>query len=386
MSGRTLKQNVSQYSNTPIKIPYLFFFLLFSCGSDLVKRDVESTKSDEATLKKDEEDPEAAWLKQLRDERNEEIQASDLLVDIHVKMSQIFDVSFDNDNHIENVPENIAQNSLDLAGVATSYSISLVSCLSGLTSTINQNTSSIKVYKYDQNCLAKLTSFTYNGRTYEPSTGDPFTTWQQGDEAIFEDTLDSNNTLYVKIASTLQSPVVGNETIEYIFADTRTGTSVNGLISTSFSTGTDLIGGSQAASSFTIYQSEFVGLGSSNEGQFQFILECTVDVSSSTCDQVDMADMEYMLVEDTYSGSPSHSQAETLFSSGGTTIDTGNDVLATNEGGTTHGGFITKSGASVLQGPVDLVSKPNLILFLKVVGSSDNSYQYFQVDVTLTVQ
>ena len=222
------------------------------------------------------------------------------------------------------------------------------SCISGLTATINQGSGSVNVYKYDRNCLAKLTSFTYDSATYTPSSSDPFTTWVEGDEAIFENTIDSNDLMYVSLVSTLSTPVVGSETISYSFASTLQGASSSGILQASIDSGANLIDGAQSEPPFLIYEMRFTGITAQNAGEFEFTFECDASQVGTDCDGVDLTDVSYVLVEDTYSSTPSHANAESAFSGGGTSIDTGSEKLDTGQGGTTNGGFVTKSGASVL--------------------------------------
>ena len=68
----------------------------------------------------------------------------------------------------------------NLTASATAYSLTIDSCASGYTTTVDENSPTVKAYKFDRDCLAKLTTFTINGITYNPDSADLFTTWQAG--------------------------------------------------------------------------------------------------------------------------------------------------------------------------------------------------------------
>ncbi|MFK7826958.1 MAG: hypothetical protein AB8G05_22640 [Oligoflexales bacterium] len=338
----------------------LFFLALAACGTEPDKDRVTDTGSPS-----NENNPQA--------DGTQEDNADDFsfMVSIPIKINNELNII-------------VSDNSLSLTGNASAYSITVDSCISGLSATINQSSASVNVYKYDRDCLAKLTTFAYDGATYTPSSSDPFTTWQAGDEAVFENTIDSNDLMFVSLVSTLSSPVIGFETISYSFSSTLEGTSSSGILQATLGAGSDLIDGAQSAPPFSIYEMRFTGITSQNEGEFEFTFECDVSIVGTDCNGVDLSNITYILVEDTYSSAPSHANAESAFSGGSTSIDTSSEKLATGEGGTTNGGFVTKSGASVLVGPQTLTTKPNMIVFLKAAGVT-NSYRYFNVDINLSV-
>ena len=336
------------------------FFLCLSCGTQPEAGTVTDTGSPS-----DDPDSQAETI-------NEDGEANfSYIVNIPIKVNNERDIV-------------VNEGLLALTVNASAYSITVDSCISGLTATINQGSGSVNVYKYDRGCLAKLTSFTYDSATYTPSSSDPFTTWQVGDEATFENTVDSNDLMYVSLVSTLSTPVVGSETISYSFSSTLQGASSSGILQATIGSGSDLIDGAQAAPPFSVYEMRFTGITSQNEGEFEFTFECDASQVGTDCNGVDLSNVTYLLVEDTYSSAPTHANAESAFSGGGTSIDTVADILNTGEGGTTNGGFVSKSGASVLVGPQTLTSKPNMIIFLKAAGAT-NSYRYFNVDINLSV-
>ena len=52
---------------------------------------------------------------------------------------------------------------------ATTFDISLEGCATGYTSTADENSTALQVYKFDVGCKAKLTQFTFGGITYTPT-------------------------------------------------------------------------------------------------------------------------------------------------------------------------------------------------------------------------
>lgn len=273
------------------------------------------------------------------------------------------------------------RSSLALAA-ATSFSMSLEGCASGLTyASITEANANVDVYKYDQGCLIKLNAFTYNGITYTPSAADPFTTWLVGDIATFEDALNPNNKLRVIVNSQLSSPVAGTESISYSFGQVAAGAD-KALAKAVVGDRHELSVSGQDATPLTISGVSFVGMTAQGAGQFVFTLECGQVVSGTipnlSCAGTSLANLKYKLVKDTFGGVLSYDQASALFTGAESGIADA-ERLAPGQGGTTNGGFVTKSGASVLTGPNQMHSNPNMILIVQAGGVS---YRYFNVDIT----
>src|SRR5690606_34697779 len=121
--------------------------------------------------------------------------------------------------------ENASGTFLALTDPADDFVIELVDCLSGHSATVTKaNVAGLEVYRYDRECLAKLNEFTYGGKVYKPTATDPFTTWQAGDTALFdEDGEPGTNPLQVIVLSTLSDPVSGTDVISYGFSEIATG-------------------------------------------------------------------------------------------------------------------------------------------------------------------
>jgi hypothetical protein len=262
---------------------------------------------------------------------------------------------------------------------ATAYDISLDSCASGYTSTANEASSALEAYKFDRGCKAKLTSFEVGGFTLIPTAGDPFTTWVAGDTATFDEAGEpGTNAVLVRVVSTLADPIAGTEAIVYEFSEIDQGAD-EGILEATVGDSHSMTVASQPPPSFTIHSVLFVGVTAGGAGQFEFILECTSSIGvTDDCEGVDMADITYKLVEDTYAGTLDLADANALFPAGETAVAMPADREA--PGGTTvNGGFATVT----LDGPVTLVGKPNMIFIMQ---AADTSYQYFNVDVATLTQ
>lgn len=276
-----------------------------------------------------------------------------------------------------------------LAANATTFSISLASCVSGFTSTANESSTNLQVYKYDQGCLAKLTQFTINGITYSATaTGATnFTTWAENETATFANAASSTDLVTVKVVAQLDDPISGTEAVTYSFYDIEKGTDNTDLGQAQVGAGHTMTVSGQAAPAFNINEVRFVGMTAGGAGQFEFTLECQVALTNTntTCKDVTLTDLDYKLVEDTYTSTLTLAQADTIFSTAGTSVAGGEvvSVGGTDQDSNTlaNGGFYTNN-STPLDGPATIHSKPNMIFIMRV-GSS---YQYFNVDITVLTQ
>lgn len=273
--------------------------------------------------------------------------------------------------------------SFALLADATSFNISLDSCASGLTGTATQANPSIKVYKFDQGCLAKLSNFQVNGSTFVPSVADPFSTWIVGDTATFQDTLDANNKIRVSVSNQLASPISGSDSIGYTFSAIAAGanqTFAENVVSQPKAISVSGLG----APAFKVKELSFVGMTAQGAGQFQFKLECDTNLSGAgatlACQDVLLTGVRYKLVKDTYGGVLDITTAASLFPTGAIPIDVA-EIVNVGDAALPKGGFMTPiaTDPEVLTGPNQLHLNPNMIL---VVEGAGTSYTYFNVDVT----
>jgi hypothetical protein len=270
-----------------------------------------------------------------------------------------------------------------LAVDATAFNISLDSCKSGLTGTATQANPSIKVYKFDQDCLAKLTSFQVNGSTFVPSVADPFSTWIAGDTATFQDSLDANNKIKVTVSNQLASPVSGSDSIGYVFSAIAAGidqTFAESVVSQPKAISVSGLG----APDFKVKELSYVGMTSLGGGQFQFKLECNANLTgtgaTAACQGMLLSKIRYKLVKDTYGGTLDITTAASLFPTGSVTIDAA-EIIPVGNAALPKGGFTTpiSTDPEVLTGPSQMHLNSKMLLVLE---GDATSYTYFKVDVT----
>lgn len=292
------------------------------------------------------------------------------------------------DEDLVSIPVSISESgatALNLAP-ASAYSISLDSCASGYTSAADETDSTLAVYKFDRDCLAKLTAFTAGGISYQPQSGSDFTTWLAGDEATFEEVGTPANTVTVRVVETLAAQILGTETINYAFSEVDAGVDENIADSVVGDSNPLQIEG-QAAPAFSINAVNFVGINATGGGEFEFKLECdslqTGTDATAACEALNLTDVQYKLVDDTFGGAITAAEAQTIFASGESSILTV-DVINPGEESLTNGGFTTTLGAgSALAGPDQMHLNPNMLL---IIEADDTSYLYFNIDVTTVSQ
>ena len=253
---------------------------------------------------------------------------------------------------------------------ATDFDMSLEGCASGLTySGLNATTPNIDLYKFDQGCIVKLNSFQFGGNTYAPNGTDDFTSWTAGDLAIFVNTLDANDQLRVSVSSQVSDPVDAGDTIAYAFSEIQAGADeliAKSIVADNHTLSVDGVD----APNFTISAVSFQGITATGAGQFTFTLTCAGTMAGTdpneTCDGLNLQDIDYKLVADTYSGTLNQTNLDAIFPTGESSVAEVDETVD---------GFNTVS----LEGPAAMHANPNMIL---IIEASDTSYLYFNVDVT----
>lgn len=278
------------------------------------------------------------------------------------------------------IPASLSRPSFGLLAAADSFVISLEGCASGYTSTADETSLSLQVYKYDLRCLAKLTTFTYNGKTYLPTNVDASTAWAKDDVMTYDvENGTGADAVTVKILSQLISPVSGIESVSYQFSELIKGADET-LLEANVSSSSALTVASEDPPSFTIKSVELTEITDDGAGIFDFILECTADMEgSSVCEDVDLPNLRYKLVQDTYDSTLVIDEAHALFSSGTSATIDPNDYLLDPTGPAPNGGF----RALGLVGPNEMALNRNMIF---IIQASEMSYQYFNVDVATLTQ
>jgi hypothetical protein len=296
-------------------------------------------------------------------------------------------------------PAKVTSNSsaLKLAADATAFSISLEECASKHTATVTEALAYLEVYEFDRNCLAKLTTFTLNGKIYTPKAGAGFDDWRVGDTATFEvDGAAPADELTVTVISTIANPVVAGGEIHYQFSEIAQGDEVTLGEAVVRESATLSVNG-QAAPNFSIRQVQLVNITDTGNAEFRFLLECNNMVTGAgnglLCDDVPLNSLYMVLAEDpgTYGPEgPGLSDLEDIFTaaSGGKQIDMSTEAFEPGQGtpALPNGGFITADTGDedvmVLDGEKPLVEHPNMIFVLK----SGPSYTWFYIKVTTITQ
>ena len=287
-----------------------------------------------------------------------------------------------NSRPLVTIPVSFSSAGFELTASATTFTISLEDCASGYTSTADEQSTALQAYKFDPGCRAKLTTFSFNGRTYQPTASDPFTNWQADDLATFDESGEPGTyAVTVKVVSTLADPVSGAESIVYKFSDLLKGADTT-LLEANVSASSSLTVESVDPPSFTIKSVELTEITANGQGVFTFVLECTTAlVSTDVCAEVDMETMSYKLVQDTFNSTLVIEDAQTIFSTDGTAI-AAPDVVSPGDSGTINGGF----QATGILGPAQMALHPNMIFIIESEDSGNTSYQYFNVDVSTLTQ
>lgn len=282
------------------------------------------------------------------------------------------------------IPTDVAKfgdGGLSLTGSVNDYIIELTGCNSGYNVSNDPSATAtiagggvMNVYKFDQNCLAKLVSFSLDGVTFTNNIADGATDWDvlAGGVGVAEFASASGDLLPVKINAQLSNPVLDTDTVSFEFNEIDGGldetlthaTTGNGILSSV--TG-------KSAPSFTINSVTMTGMSAAGEGQFSFKLECTEALVGDVCVDVDMNNITYKLIEDTYNGTLTYDQARTEMLTGATAI-----ILPDETHADGNGGFVSVS----LTGPPEIHNNPSMILIIARDGDTDGSYLYINVDVT----
>jgi hypothetical protein len=279
---------------------------------------------------------------------------------------------------------------------ATAFSISLTGCASGHTAVVTELLAYLEVYEFDRDCLAKLTTFTLNGKVYTPKAGSLFDTWQAGDQAVFEVAgADPADELNVEVIETIANPVVAAGTVHYQFSEIDSDDAPTTIGESVVRESAALAVDGHAAPNFTIKQVELVGITADGNGEFRIQLECNGQAVTGVgndilCYDVRLDSIRMVLVEDTYGGVLVLNDLETIYTAagGGKAIDMVAEAFGAGEGTPVlaNGGFITAAHGDadvmVISGAVPMHTHPNMIFILK----SGPSYYYYNVDVTTIVQ
>ena len=289
-----------------------------------------------------------------------------------VEKNEASEVSKTSGSEVISIPVSFTQKNVLTLAAATTFNISMDGCASGFTATASELSPSLEVYKFDQNCLAKLTSFEAGGIIYtnQNAGATDFTTWLQGDTATFASS--GGETVAVVVNEQLDSPISGTKTISYSFSEAVAGNVSNIASSVLGDAHTMSIDGEQAPN-FTVDTISFTGMGAGGEAQLDIIAECGVAQTAGpdVCDGLDLTNITFWLVEDTFGGAPTLADLQALTS--GASVSS---VLNQGTAATTNdrGGFATGD----ILGSAPMHTKPEMLFVVK--GSA--SYTYYEIDLS----
>ncbi len=284
----------------------------------------------------------------------------------------------------------------------TTLNVAVTGCASGYTYT-GTITSVVNLYNGDINCKVKLTSFilTIGSSTITYSataTGATnFTTWLAGDTATFANTTGSGAasdliTVYVRNQVT-QTALTTLDTVLYNFTDVQ-GSTTSSAVTDAISTPVPLTVNGNAAPDFTFYDSRIVSTNANGTVNLKLQFQCPTDVTGTnpnqSCSGLSEANMDYLLVENTFSNaSLSVAQVNAIFAAGSPVAVTQDAVGAAAIGtlsNMTHGGIETGSMATV--GAPLYPNHKNQLFIIRLRNGSGNtlSYEYFYVDIASLTQ
>jgi hypothetical protein len=228
-------------------------------------------------------------------------------------------------------------------------------------------------------CRVAIQELQMGDRTFH-ITGDHHA-WKTGDLLHFKATDGSLEALDVHVDHQLSSTPSITENV--YFTVSRSDAAPSEGSKTLLAAGME----GQLAPSFRIRKTEFVGLTAMGAGQFVFHLDClkaikTAEGAVPSCSGMPLNSIQYMLVRDDYDSSLTYDQAEALFyERPSQLVDGKTDFEPFRAERKQFGGFATRSGDEVLEGPHRMHDNPNMLLILQGPGPS---YQYFNVDVVFT--
>jgi hypothetical protein len=262
-----------------------------------------------------------------------------------------------------------------LSGVSGSFA--LVNCTGHVDQTFNDNR--ITLSDDAIGCRVAISQLQIGDRVFHMSEEHP--DWKTGDLLHFTADDGSLEALDVYVDHQLSSTPSLSENVYFTVSRSDAAPSEGSQIL--LAAGVE----GQQAPGFRIRKTEFIGLTAMGAGQFVFHLDClktikTTEGEAPSCDGVPLNSIHYMLIKDDYNSSLTFDQAEALFADfPSQRVDEKLDFEPFKAERKQFGGFVTRSGDDVLEGPDQMHDNPNMLLILQGPGPS---YQYFNVDVVFT--
>ncbi|WP_141733577.1 hypothetical protein [Oligoflexus tunisiensis] len=260
---------------------------------------------------------------------------------------------------------------------AVTGSFSLVNCTGHVDHVFQDN----RITLSDEaiGCRVAIEHLKVGDRGFHISDAQP--EWKTGDVLHFQADDGSLEALDVRVDHQLSSTPSLTENVAFTIS--RSDAAPDAGSQTLLTVGVE----GHAAPNFRIRKTEYVGLSPSGAGQFVFHLDCLQAIKTATgedptCTGIPLSAIRYMLVKDDYDSNLTLDDAEALFATRSSwTVDAKADFEPFQAERKQYGGFMTRSGEDVLEGPDLLHENPNMLLILQGPGPS---YQYFNVDVVFT--
>lgn len=273
-----------------------------------------------------------------------------------------------------------------LAVTATSMVVDVTGCSSGYGITAHNTAvsgSTIALYKADRGCTPALKSFVWSARTWTKVGGGGYT---GGPSTLFQNGADR---LTVTLYNGLTSPLAGNETVSFAFAQVQSGTARK-FISTESAQKLTSMTNAHDAPAMRLKTISGVALNTiaspSNVATFDVTLECEslLTTANSVCPTQNLQNQflnnfRLAIVKDTYGGVLTWAQAQSAIDAATNVVNIANGNRLAPAGGF-NGGTL-----SAQNGPEDLTTSKNMILIIEhdLPSSTDRSYTYINIDFTL---
>lgn len=273
---------------------------------------------------------------------------------------------------------------------ADAFQIKVEGCASGAVLNISEAQTSVKLFKDDANCKAKLLSFTKSSSIYTPAPGMNFTTYAANDVATF---INGNlETLDVTILSQLSNPILVTDVISFRTGPSAIkGNSANLLDCTAGTTGS--YAGTADAPALNFVYAKLVGADpTTRAGKFEIGLECQQPLKKGNgsvgylCGKVSLKSIRYTLGADSYNDRPcSNSQGpsgcQALIAAGPTANIATAEVFPAGTGGFVKGGVKLGLTTGGVRGPEDMATHANMLVVLEYLGS----YTYHNIDIKISL-
>lgn len=261
------------------------------------------------------------------------------------------------------------------ATAATEYNVEVTGCGSGYTPTWTHLSGSKFLYRGDENCIAKLKSFKFDGIVWEmdPTNHDDFcfttgticTYWNPG----------STESLRVEVTADLSTDLTAAESITWNITENEISTGET-LISVvdinNTASGTDI----GTPPSLTLTEVYLASTNAQHAGTFKIKLQCTSAIDNTdgdrdnwTCDSDTMSTFIIKLIDDTYTATLDQTQADTEMGSGTTAISNASSHIKdiSEDADIPNGGIVID-----LQGPDDIYGNKEMILIIS--QNTDHKY------------